>query len=126
MDIIVTTPKFATKTAAKEAEKMIAAGGGFYFRRFDRSAKVDVGDRVYYVEDGFIRGFAEVSSAVYLKEHKICSTTGITYPPGFYVFMDATTWKWMKPIPKKGFQGYRYAFDLNADIVGGWLDPKPA
>lgn len=135
MDIIVTTPKSQT-AAAQEAADCRAAGGGTYFRRFPAShhpiaiGTVGAEDRVYYVEDGYVRGFA-VIERTQLRESQVCDTTGREWPPGFYIFMDAASWKWIRPIPMKGFRGFRYAEGFttvagcNVEIVGGWLEPKP-
>jgi hypothetical protein len=111
MDIIVTTPKSQMANAAQEAADVIADGGGEYFRRFPHSQapKVKPGDRVYYVENGWITGYAVVTRTDDPRHTGVtCDTTMRTWPPGFYVFMDATTWRWIRPIPMKGFQGFRY------------------
>lgn len=144
MDIIVTSSKSRMKDAAAEAADCIAAGGGAYFRRFHARPPVEPGDRVYYVEDGYVRGFAVVDRVEHQPEGMRCETTGQFWQYGWYVFMGATTWKWIKPIPMKGFQNFRkadkhmtrreYIDDGHghpadprgiAEIVGGWLDPKP-
>ena len=106
MDIIVTTPKSEIANAAREAEDVKRAGGGMYFRRFPPSMSPDVrpGDRVYYVEDGFMRGFAVVEKIYDATSYVKCDTSGKMWPPGLYVYMDATTWQWIEPIPMKGFQ----------------------
>jgi len=151
MDIIVTTPKSEMRNAAKEAADAIAAGGGEYFRRFSLHhypGLLNVGDRVYYVEDGYVRGFALVREIVKRDTSMRCDTTGIVWPPGVYVFMRADSWQWIKPIPMKGFQGFCYAvkqplFDCKdgkatqydalmagnkiigkIEITGGWRDKK--
>jgi hypothetical protein len=127
MDIIVTTPKAQMETAALEAENIKEAGGGFYFRYLGRQRPkhFDPGDRVFYVEDGFIRGFAYATD-VTDTPGMVCDTSGRQFRAGYYAFMDAETWTWVRPIPMRGFQGWRY-FDAPADleIIGGWLDPRP-
>ena len=127
-DIIVTTPKSEMAASAQEAKDCILAGGGEYFRRFARRPNLRLGDRIYYVEDGYIRGFALVQR-VEAHEAMNCATTGRDWAPGWYAFMPADTWKWIAPIPMKGFQGYRRAsFQFDREevrILGGWLDPKP-
>jgi len=132
MDIIVTTPKSRMmKEAAQEAADCIAAGGGEYFRRFHRKPPVRPLDRVYYVEDGYVRGFAQVSRVEEFDHGFVCATTNRWFSRGWYVFMHATSWKWIKPIPMTGFQGYRLAhYDvqhrfLDVVILGSWLDDKP-
>jgi hypothetical protein len=136
MDIIVTTPKSQIANAAREAAECIADGGGEYFRRFHSLGyprDLCVGDRVYYVEDGFIRGFCLVKRLLHSPTGQTCDTTGRIWAQGFFVFMDASSWQWIKPLPLVGFQGFRYVRnDLpwpaglsNALIVGGWRDPRP-
>jgi hypothetical protein len=113
--------------AAREARDAIGHGGGEYFRRFPVSQSPDVrrGDRVFYVEDGSIRGFGVVTRVGLHERGETCATTGRRWEAGRYVFIDAKSWQWIRPIPMKGFQGYRYARDLEFEVVGGWLDPKP-
>jgi len=130
MDIIVTTPKREMANAAREAQDCIRDGGGEYFRRFpaDRAPWIVPGERVYYVEDGYVRGFAVVDR-VYAANGMRCATTDRIWPAGFYVFMDAMTWRWIRPVPMKGFRGFRRGGPgwrtLHVVEVGGWLDPKP-
>ncbi|MCJ7543676.1 MAG: hypothetical protein MUP47_03760 [Phycisphaerae bacterium] len=132
MNIIVTTPKTQIPAAAAEARDCILAGGGRYFRRFpSRHApgKLNIGDRVYYVEDGFVRGYALICELRWSDGGEICQTTGRRWPPGYYVFLDVRTWKWIAPIPLRGFQGFKYVtrdFDRQVRIIGDWLAPKPA
>ena len=128
MDIIVTTPKSQMANAAKEAEDCKKAGGGYYFRRLNRYPKrLRLGDRVWYVEDGYIRGFAVAVRFISSNVEIECDTTNAIYPPGTYVFMTAEFWKWIKPIPYRGFQGWRYYTPpQDFEVVGGWLDPRPA
>ena len=133
MDLIVTTPKPEAANSAREAANVIRDGGGTYFRflgqRLPSNFRSGV-SRLYYVQDGFIRGFAVISSidnAQYL-----CMTTNRQWPQGYYAVMDARTWTWIKPIPMKGFQAWRYFTPPNdrfaripVEIVGNWLDPMP-
>lgn len=58
-DILVTTPKSKMKEAEREAEYIKKNGGGYYFRVFKKepSKGLSVGDRAFYVEDGYIRGY---------------------------------------------------------------------
>lgn len=147
MDIIVTTPKSQMAAAAQEAADCIRNGGGEYFRRFHSTAyprDLHVGDRVYYVEDGYIRGFAVVNRMLHSPQGRTCDTTGRVWAQGYFVFMDAASWQWITPIPMLGFQGFRYAnYDPDerqvieiypiggwrrfapVKVVGGWKDPRP-
>lgn len=126
-DIVVTTPKSEMANAAKEAADCIATGGGDYFRSI-RSKPTDFGpgQRVFYVEDGYIRGFA-VCSEVRGDPVMRCDSTGRTWGGQQFVIMPAESWKWIKPIPCKGFQGWRYSNLKPEDIqiVGDWKSPRP-
>ncbi|MDD4891972.1 MAG: hypothetical protein PHU85_18790, partial [Phycisphaerae bacterium] len=129
MDIIVTTPKKEIDNAAKEAADCISKGGGHYFRRFSQwPRELHIGDWVWYVEDGYLRGRAKVTN-ITTAEGMICQSTRRKWPPGAYVVMDATSWRWVKPIPLRGFLGFRYfchgdatrmlAFDSNLLVDAG-------
>ena len=134
----MTTSLRRREEAAAEARKCIRDGGGIYFRRFQHRPRVKPGDRVYYVEAGYVRGFCDVL-AVELYSHVVSRrTTGRLFECGWYLMMDAATWKWIRPIPMKGFRAYRYAKGRLARhernrgpgmhvvrIVGGWRDLMP-
>ena len=125
---IVTTPKSEMANSAAEAAQCIKDGGGYYFRRTIPFLRPVVGERIYYVEDGYIRGFAIVSNIVEGDSPFICHTTGRSWGRGRFAAMPSETWNWIKPIPMRGFQGWRrMPADIAAqvEIVGGWLDPKP-
>ena len=123
-NIIVTTPKGEQETAAQEAQDCIDAKGGHYFRVFKRRPKnIEAGSRIFYVEDGYIRGFATVESVN--EDNMKCDTSGKEWGDGCYAIMPANSWQWISPVAMKGFQGYRYFDDSNVEIIGGWLDPKP-
>ena len=145
MDIIVTTPKSQMANAAQEAADCIENGGGEYFRRFpiNQVPNINIGERVFYVEDGYIRGYARVSRMFNTPRYIQCDTTGRWWPPGFYLVMPADSWRWIQPIPMRGFQGFRYARPdgtnpnqiahpsdpgMRAWIIdaGDWLAPRPA
>jgi len=118
------------KIAAQEAEdckKAVSCGDkASYFRTLSRTPKdFGRGSRVFYVEDGYIRGFAVVEKVRYGGIQ--CETTNRWWTGSCYAVMPAQTWTWIKPIPMKGFQGWRY-FKAPEDmqIVGGWWDQKPS
>lgn len=132
MDIVVTTPKNQMANAAKEAAQVIEAGSGRYFRflgrrRYGAPNHANKGDKIFYVEDGFIRGFC-VIDCIEWRERRTCQTTYDVWEEGWYVEMDATTWQWITPIPYVGFQGWRYLpkpFLAKVHVVGGYKDKKP-
>lgn len=123
-DIVVTTPKNKMAIAEAEARQCIESGGGFYFRTFRNTPRhLGIGSCIFYVEDGFIRGFGAVSEII--NGNMQCGTTGYDWGEGTHAIMPADSWKWVKPTPMKGFQGWRY-FEANGiKVVGNWLDPKP-
>ena len=123
-NIVVTTPKNKMAIAEEEARNCIEAGGGFYFRTFRNTPRhLGIGSRIFYVEDGFVRGFGVVSEVK--NGNMQCGTTGHDWGNGTHAVMQASSWKWIKPIPMKGFQGWRYFDVVDFKVVGGWLDPKP-
>jgi hypothetical protein len=130
-DIIVTTPKGQMAAAAAEAEDARKYGGDtMYFRRVAMNyayLNIRPGERIYYVEDGFVRGFALLDHTLSAQNPRRCDTTGREWPEGYFLFMRADSWQWIRPIPMRGFQGWHYArFEPDqVEIVGGWLDPKP-
>ena len=124
-DIIVTTPKKQMGNAAMEAEQA-KKHGGYYFRRLSsRPKKIQKGSRVFYVEDGYVRGFGKACRIDTLSEGEHCDASGKVWAPGVYVYMRADSWKWIEPIPMKGFQGFRHAGGIKFNVVGDWMDPKP-
>lgn len=145
VDVAVTTPKGEMETAAKEARWAIRheSANPQYFRVFkNRPVGLRPGSRVYYVEDGYIRGYAVVTSVTDTKTSPRCDATGRAWPPGWVVEMSASSWRWVKPRAYPGFQGHRkfplppprkaqmgWTNEINqTDLVevGGWKDPKPS
>ena len=118
----------AVQEAAEAKDCILDGGEAWYFRNLgSRTPKhLHPGCNVFYVEDGFIRGFVTVACITNAPE-MICSTTGRHFGEGVYAVMDARTWVWIDPIPMHGFQGWRYT-DLDeggVEIIGDWLAPKP-
>lgn len=110
MDILVTTPKSAGETARQEAEE-IEQYGGYYFRTFHyRPTNLNVGDRIYFVERGYIRGFGIIFAIESINKKAIkCSTTGISWGKLGDTVVKYREWHWLDvPIPHRGFQGFQY------------------
>lgn len=131
--IVITTPKGRAADAAAEAQDAQQHGGETrYFRRFGfgQVPTCQPGDRVFYVENGFVRGFAIVDETTVERYGRECDTTGNWFDPGIYVWMRADSWQWIKPIPLQGFQEFRYTDSDRVaghavEVVGGWRDPMP-
>ena len=135
-DIVVTTPKSQMATAALEAEQAqnLQLNGDerqYYFRNLGMhgGANLGKGSRVYYVEDGYLRGFGTVESDedVLYRDWNECDTTGRQFGKGWYVYIPVDSWQWVVPVPYRGFQGWRYAPTewRDLEVVGNWQDPKP-
>jgi len=125
-NIIVTTPKSEMQNAAKEAKKCIEDGAGYYFRSVSKMPKdIVIGEsKIYYIEDGYIRGYGVIIGISNGNGQK-CSVGDKTWKGPYFIWMPACTWKWIKPIPMKGFQGFRYFNDKDVKVVGEWKDAKP-
>lgn len=122
-DILVTTAKKDHKLAIEEAAKCIAEGGGSYFRTFRRRPnRLEIGSRIFYVDLGFIVGFAMVNA---ISQGLMTCDVSKRTRWGWHAIMDARSWQWIKPILHKGFQGFRYFGGQEIEIIGNWLDPMP-
>uniref|UniRef100_A0A6M3KZ09 Uncharacterized protein n=1 Tax=viral metagenome TaxID=1070528 RepID=A0A6M3KZ09_9ZZZZ len=104
MDIIVTTPKSAHKLAAEEAKFVEQNPDAYWFRTFRGRPNVQIGDKVYYVDNGQIRGYGIVFDIDF--GELMCESAGRFYNG---IHLKQRKWVWLKkPIPFKGFQGFRY------------------
>jgi len=104
MDILVTTPKSAHKLAAEEVKFVKENPGAYWFRTIRGKPNVQIGDRVYYVDNGKITGYGIVFD---IETGEIqCETTGKNYRG---THLKQREWRGLKhPVPFKGFQGFRY------------------
>lgn len=104
VNIIVTTPKSERQTAQEEAEAVKNNPDAFWFRSFRFKPKVNVGDRVYYVDNGEIRGYGIIFDIETGEMWDEISWTG--------THLKQREWVWLKkPVPFSGFQGLRYVKD---------------
>ncbi len=87
-----------------------------------RPAGLGEGSRIYYVQDGYVRGYGVVSEIVVGGME--CATTGKDWGQGYHAVIPADSWTWINPLPMKGFQGWRYFVEPTEDL-GGWRDPMP-
>lgn len=105
MDIVVTVPKREMANISKEDAFVQKNKGAVQFWSMARRpTKLEVGDRVYFVENGFVRYYHEVIG--FAKDQK-CQVTGRVWK-GCSVMLRCPETKLTKPIPMKGFQGFRY------------------
>ena len=108
MDIIVTIPASRLQDIIEE-EKTVAAAQErgedihFFWEVSRRPKDLNVGDKVYFVWDGSMRSWHEVTG---FDEDKVCSTTGRRYK-GCCILLNVEENE-IKPVPMAGFRGYRY------------------
>jgi hypothetical protein len=116
MDIIVTIPKRRKDEVAvslKEYEETAKDFRCEHFFRLPHGRKprdAHRGDRCWIVIDGYVRGCHEIDRFQELTAEEAGKLIGWSAVPGLYVVRKASTWKKLKkPIPMRGFQGFRYA-----------------
>jgi hypothetical protein len=119
-DIIVINPKKRRKKLDLEEENAWIEDG-FFFRTFAKKPiSLEIGCRIFELEDNFIIGFFEVSE---IKNGKmLCGTTGTIWN-GWHAILKTVSWKWIRPIPMRAFQGWRYfpeQFITNIKIIADW------
>lgn len=109
MDIIITTPKNEIETSDKELEYVKNNNDAYFFRIFKTKPNVEIGDKVYEVENGYIVGYGIIFDLIKDENglNEICDTTGRKWEGKCMIkYKD---WNYIEPIQMKGFQGYRYA-----------------
>ena len=100
--IIYTTPeKLLHKQDKLENDEDKSDGGDYYWEFRATPNTLGCGEKVYFATKGFIRGFF------------IVEEIDIDYNT---IGWNAKTWKDIKPIPIKHFQGFKYA---DMKIIGG-------
>ena len=117
MDILVTTPKSKHHLAKEEAKFVEENPSAFWFRTIRGNPNVQVGDKVYYVDNGQITGCGVVFDID--QGEMQCEATGKIYRG---THLKQRKWIPLKqPIPFKGFQGFRYIdriLGLREKLVG--------
>jgi hypothetical protein len=115
MDILVTTPKSEIENSRAEGEA-VECGGGYWFRTFRFRPKVVPGDRIFFVEDGRIKGYGTIFEVSRLSGAAECDFTGRQWGKGGGYIVKYRDWNWLKePVKFSGFQGIRY-FDRIPDL----------
>jgi len=106
MDIVVTIPRSEAVNTKKEDEFVSELkGNAVQFWSVHRKAKeLKVGDRVYFVENGFITCYHKFLGYVY---DPVCEVTGRLWP-GLNLLLECPCVLLINPVPKKGFQGFHY------------------
>lgn len=108
MNILLTTPIIKKNIAKIEAEN-VKKNGGYFFRTFHFQPKCSIGDKIYFVDDGLIKGYGIIFEISQIKDHIKCSTTGIKYGKVGDWVIKYDNWHWLPiPVQWKGFMGIRY------------------
>ena len=115
MNIIVTIPKSERNNMVIEEEFATSNRGNItQFWNMKRPPKnINVGDRVYFVEGGYIAYYQEV---IAFGNDLYCEATKRSWP-GFALILKYPPVKLNNRIKMKGFQGFRYA-DKKLTISG--------
>jgi len=104
LDVIVTTPKNEHEVAREEAEAVKNDPEAYWFRTLRGHPNVQVGDRVYYVDNGVITGYGVVFGITHGDEwddsHER-NWRGTNLKQRVWVPLKV-------PVPYRGFQGFRY------------------
>jgi len=111
MNILVTIPMPESKTSKQEAEA-VKKTSGHWFRVFRFKPKVDPWDRIYFVENGLIKGYGVIFDIQQLFEPVKCDVTDRLWGKYGDWIIKYNNWTWLTPPLKcKGFQGIRYIKD---------------
>ena len=116
MDILVTTPKNEMANSALEGEQVRSDQSqgmdAYWFRVFHFRPKVEKGDKIYFTEDGLIKGYGIIFRIEQIAEPEMeskCDTTERVWGNVGDWMVSYKDWHWLKnPIRFKGFQGIRY------------------
>ena len=108
LDIIVTTPKSEIDNSRMEGEA-VEKDGGYWFRTFRFRPKVERGDKIFFVEDGLIKGYGVIFGVSGLSQAAECDFTGRQWGDEGGYIVKYKDWIWLKtPVKFSGFQGISY------------------
>lgn len=128
MDIIVNTYKTDIPKVSREARDARNGLIEFYEKKLTVFPnKLKKGDKVFYVEVGFITGYILVEKL--MNENKTEEITGDeNYKGNCVLFTKCDTWQWTTPIKITAFQQFRYCTlkeRIHYHVLGDWLTPRP-
>lgn len=106
MDIVVTVPMDEISNVRNEDAYARSVGGGvIQFWSVSKKPKdLNIGDRVYFVEGGYIRYYHKFLG---FDCDSVCKATGRVWP-GINLVLEYPEVVLENPISMKGFQGFRY------------------
>ena len=109
MDIMVTVPKTELKNLerednyAKENDNNIVQ----YWSISKKPKGLNIGDRVYFVENGYVRYWHEF---IGFESDAMCEVTGRVWP-GLNLVLKYPETKLKTPVAMRGFQSFHYVKD---------------
>jgi len=108
VDIIIYTTKEKLLHKQDKLEGDIDKGDyGIYYWEFSRFPKsITKEDKIYFAIEGFIVGYFEILD---MNTGEICGSQDPLGIPDNSISWFANSWKEIKPIPTKSFQGFKYA-----------------
>ncbi len=117
MDIIVTTPKKEIENSNEEG-KWAEKNGGHWFRVFHFKPDINIGDRIYFVMNGFIVGYGILMHSPYQTiDGETCDVTERVWGKDGDWVLEYNDWHWLdNQIEFKGFEGIRYVFKLPEEM----------
>lgn len=108
MDIIITIPKYVDWCEyAKELKMVEDRSQTMLFKVPHLPKKTSVGDVCYLCYRGYIIGWMYITYLGFVEGFE-CTVTGKPWPAGNYIGRSGY-FHAIRPIPYKGFQGFRYA-----------------
>ena len=75
--------------------------------------RVTAGDRCYVVHDGMIRGWMTITGIEERTKPFQCQTTGTVWDAGVYIRRSGPFHYLSRPVPMKGFMGYKYITEID-------------
>lgn len=111
-DIIITIAKDKIKEEALKVVKSLKSlGREEYYRQYslNKQPPVRFGDKVFILEDGYVRGFFVVQE-VRRRSFPVIGTADQKDEYSRVIF-DVLSWQSIVPIPMNGFPGFKYVLD---------------
>jgi len=125
MDIMASWAKASFDQVLADAR----SGQKVLFHVKAKPTDLKIGDRVWIVSGGYLRGFSLASGVIRLFENQSDYVTGRTFKAGWFVLSTSDTWKWIQPVgPMKMIRGYQYmdaAEELLNRVCGTAKDEPP-
>jgi hypothetical protein len=75
------------------------------------------GDKIFFVEDGQVRGYGTIFDLYMFDDAELCEIIGGPWGKAGDWVVCYNDWHWLeKPVQMKGFQGFRYVSRMPDDV----------